>query len=96
MWLMIFVLSRDVMILIVAVVILLIFGYRPFPPNMLGKATTFFQIVMVFAVVLRAAYPHARLGLINEILMYTVATLTVVSAFYYSFSIARGLSSSEK
>jgi phosphatidylglycerophosphate synthase len=63
---------------------------------MLGKATTFFQIVMVFAVVLRAAYPHARLGLINEILMYTVATLTVVSAFYYSFSIARGLSSSEK
>lgn len=92
MWLMIFVLSRDVIILIVAVVILLIFGYRPFPPSVLGKATTFFQIVMIFAVVLRAAYPDARLALINEILIYTVATLTVVSAFHYSFSIARRLS----
>jgi hypothetical protein len=43
-------------------------------------------------VVLRAAYPDARLGLINEILIYTVATLTVISAFHYSFSIARRLS----
>jgi cardiolipin synthase (CMP-forming) len=96
MWLMIFVLSRDVIILIVAVVILLMFGYRPFPPSILGKATTFFQIVMVFAVVLAAAYPHARMGTINHILMYTVATLTVVSAVHYSFSIARNLSIVEK
>ena len=94
-WLMIFVLSRDVIILIVAVVILLIFGYRPFPPSILGKATTFFQIVMVFSVVLGAAYPNARLGPINTILIYTVATLTVVSAIHYSFSIARRLSGSE-
>jgi cardiolipin synthase (CMP-forming) len=91
-WLMIFVLSRDVIILIVAVVILLIFGYRPFPPSILGKATTFFQIVMIFAVVLRAAYPNERLAGINVVLMYTVATLTVVSAIHYSFSIARNLS----
>lgn len=96
MWLMIFVLSRDVIILIVAVVILLMFGYRPFPPSILGKATTFFQIVMVFAVVLAAAYPNARMGAINHILMYTVATLTVVSAVHYSFSIARNLSIVEK
>ena len=94
-WLMIFVLSRDVIILIVAVVILLIFGYRPFPPSILGKATTFFQIVMIFSVVFGAAYPNARLGLINPILIYTVATLTVVSAIHYSFSIARRLSGSE-
>jgi cardiolipin synthase (CMP-forming) len=96
MWLMIFVLSRDVIILIVAVVILLISGYRPFPPSILGKATTFFQIVMIFAVVLAAAYPNARLATINYILMYTVATLTVVSAIHYSFSIARKLSLPEK
>src|SRR5271169_5838738 len=95
-WLMIFVLSRDVIILIVAVVILLIFGYRPFPPSILGKATTFFQIVMIFAVVLRAAYPNTQLGFMNEILMYTVATLTVVSAVHYSFSIAGKLHAAEK
>src|SRR6202023_3995839 len=79
-WLTIIVLSRDILILVVAVVILLISGYRPFPPSILGKATTFFQIVMIFAVVLGAAYPSARLTTINSILMYTVATLTVVSA----------------
>ncbi|HZC65828.1 MAG TPA: CDP-alcohol phosphatidyltransferase family protein, partial [Candidatus Dormibacteraeota bacterium] len=54
-WLMIFVLSRDVTILVVAVVILLMFGYRPFPPSIFGKLNTFFQIVMVFSVLLRAA-----------------------------------------
>ena len=96
MWLMIFVLSRDVIILMVAVVVLLISGYRPFPPSMLGKATTFFQIAMIFAVVLSAAYPGARLGIINYILMYTVAALTVVSAVHYSFSIAHRLSLPEK
>ena len=94
-WLMIFVLSRDVIILVVAVVILLIFGYRPFPPSILGKATTFFQIVMIFSVVFGAAYPNVRLGLVNSILIYTVATLTVVSAIHYSFAIARRLSGSE-
>ncbi len=94
-WLMIFVLSRDVIILIVAVVILLIFGYRPFPPSVLGKATTFFQIVMIFSVVFGAAYPDVHLGVINPILIYTVAALTVVSAIHYSFSIARRLSGSE-
>ena len=95
-WLMIFVLSRDVTILVVAVVILLMFGYRPFPPSIFGKLNTFFQIVMVFSVLLRAAYPQARLMTINRILMYTVATLTVVSALHYSFIVARSLSTSEK
>jgi cardiolipin synthase (CMP-forming) len=95
-WLMIFVLSRDVTILVVAVVILLMFGYRPFPPSIFGKLNTFFQIVMVFSVLLRAAFPQARLSMINHILMYTVATLTVVSALQYSFTVARNLSASEK
>src|ERR1700679_3527677 len=49
-WLTIIVLSRDVMILIVAVVILLISGYRPFPPSVYGKLTTALQILLVFMV----------------------------------------------
>src|SRR6201984_676920 len=81
-WLTIIVLSRDVLILIVAMVIILIWGYRPFPPSLLGKLTTFFQIVLVFTVVLRAAYPSAPLGNIKQILMYLVATLATVSAFH--------------
>src|SRR5256886_16649202 len=39
-WLTILVLSRDVLILIVAVVILLISGYRPFRPSIYGKLST--------------------------------------------------------
>ena len=39
-WLTIIVLSRDVLILMVAVVILLISGYRPFPPSIYGKLAT--------------------------------------------------------
>ena len=51
-WLTIIVLSRDVLILMVAVVILLISGYRPFPPSIYGKLTTALQILLVFMVVL--------------------------------------------
>jgi phosphatidylglycerophosphate synthase len=87
------VLSRDVLILIVAVVIILIWGYRPFPPSLLGKMTTFFQIVLVFTVVLGAAYPNALLAGIKQILIYLVAALATVSAFHYSVNIARNLSS---
>jgi cardiolipin synthase (CMP-forming) len=92
-WLTIIVLSRDVLILIVAVVIILIWGYRPFPPSLLGKMTTFFQIVLVFTVVLGAAYPNALLAGIKQILIYLVAALATVSAFHYSVNIARNLSS---
>jgi cardiolipin synthase len=92
-WLTIIVLSRDVLILVVAVVIILIWGYRPFPPSLLGKMTTFFQIVLVFTVVLGAAYPSALLGSIKQILLYLVAALATASAFHYSVSIARRLSS---
>jgi cardiolipin synthase len=92
-WLTIFVLSRDILILMVAVVIILIFGYRPFPPSVLGKLTTMFQIILVFAIVLSAAYPNLPLEKVNQLLIYLVATLAIVSGFHYSVSVARSLSS---
>jgi cardiolipin synthase len=92
-WLTIMVLSRDIMMLTVAAVIILISGYRPFPPSQLGKATTFFQIVLVFTVVLHAAYPNDPLAWLNSVLIYLVAILTTISGFHYSFAIARRLSS---
>jgi cardiolipin synthase (CMP-forming) len=92
-WLTILVLSRDILILIVAAVIILIAGYRPFPPSVLGKCTTAFQIILVFAAVLAAAYPDPRLTILNRFLIYIVAALTVISGFHYSITIARRLSS---
>ncbi len=92
-WLTILVLSRDILILIVAAVIILIAGYRPLPPSVLGKFTTAFQIILVFAVVLAAAYPVAGLAMLNRFLIYVVTALTVISGFHYSITIARRLSS---
>jgi len=57
-WLTMMVISRDVLLLVVAAVILIVQGYRPFPPSLLGKATTFFEIALVFFVVFAAAYPN--------------------------------------
>jgi cardiolipin synthase (CMP-forming) len=93
-WLTIIVLSRDVLILMVAVVILLISGYRPFPPSIYGKLTTALQIVLVFMVVLGAAYPYPGFTLVNRFLVYAVTGVTVFSAFHYSFTTSRRLSSS--
>ncbi|HUL17102.1 MAG TPA: CDP-alcohol phosphatidyltransferase family protein [Terriglobales bacterium] len=91
-WLTIMVLSRDVLLLMVAAVIILISGYRPFPPSLLGKATTFFQIILVFVAVLTAAYPDAYLVDLRRVLMYLVAAVTTISGFQYSFITARKLS----
>ena len=93
-WLTIMVLSRDILLLTVAAVIILISGYRPFPPSILGKCTTATQILLVFFAVLGAAYPADSLTLLVRILVYTVAALTTLSGFHYSISIARRLHSS--
>jgi cardiolipin synthase len=74
---------------IVAVVILLVSGYRPFPPSIYGKSTTATQIVLVFTVVLAAAYPNLKLHTFVHVLIYIVTVLSVVSSFHYSFTTAR-------
>jgi cardiolipin synthase len=90
-WLTILVLSRDVLLLVVAAVILVIQGYRPFPPSLLGKATTFFEITLVFFVVFAAAYPNDLASLIIHHLAYMVAAFVIVSGFHYAFVVARRL-----
>ena len=93
-WLTIIVFSRDILILMVAVGILLISGYRPFPPSIYGKMTTAFQIILVFTVVFSAAYPSFHLAKIIHLLVYGVTLFSIGSALHYSFSTARHLSSS--
>jgi cardiolipin synthase len=93
-WLTIMVLSRDVLMLIVAAVILLIQGYRPFPPSLLGKATTFFEIGLVFFTVYGAAYSNDRVTIFNHYLEFLVAALVTISGFHYSFVVARRLHAS--
>ena len=93
-WLTMMVLSRDILLLVVAAVILIVQGYRPFPPSLLGKATTFFEIALVFFVVFVAAYPNESASLIIHYLSYLVAAFVVVSGFHYAFVVARRLHAS--
>ena len=57
-WLAILVLGRDVLLLIASAVILIVVGYRPFPPSVWGKAATFFELSMVFLVLLLAVWDN--------------------------------------
>jgi cardiolipin synthase (CMP-forming) len=90
-WVTILVLSRDVLLLVVAAVILIIQGYRPFPPSLLGKATTFFEIALVFFVIFANAYPNERAPLVIHYLAIAVAAFVTISGFHYAFATARRL-----
>jgi cardiolipin synthase len=88
-WLTIIVLSRDILILVVAIVIILISGYRPFPPSIFGKLTTFFEITLVFVTVLVLAYPQTNLAFVIHPLIYVAAAFAIFSAFHYSFAVTK-------
>jgi len=91
-WVTILVLSRDVLMLATALVILLVVGYRPLPPTFYGKLCTVVQIVFVFTVVLLAVFPGEALELLRRYLVYATVGLTVFSGLHYSFVVARRLS----
>lgn len=92
-WLTILVLGRDVMMLTAAAVIILVVGYRPFPPTIYGKLTTTVQILLVFATLTAAAFPGLGFMPVHVALKYLVAGLTAFSGLHYSVIIARRLSS---
>jgi cardiolipin synthase (CMP-forming) len=82
-WLTILVLSRDAGIMITALVISLVAGYRPFHPTFLGKASTTAQVLNVFvAVALGAGIPPIT-PLVLHTTIYLAATLTVASGIHY-------------
>jgi cardiolipin synthase len=92
-WLALVVLGRDVMILTAAAVIILVVGYRPFPPTIYGKWATTLQILLVFVILTQAAFPNLGNIYVTRGLTYVVAAITVYSGFHYSIIRARELSS---
>jgi cardiolipin synthase (CMP-forming) len=93
-WVTVVVLARDGMLLTTAVVIILVAGYRRFPPSIWGKITTAVQIVLVFVVVTQAALPAIGLDSVQTVLRYAVAFFTCFSGLHYSVTVARRLSGS--
>src|SRR5271154_5810667 len=87
-WLAILVLGRDVLLLVACAVILLTVGYRPFPPSIWGKLTTFFEILLIVLVLVMAAWGVTGLSLAREVCGYCVAVLVVTSGLHYSIVVS--------
>ena len=92
-WLTILVLSRDVFMLAISATIILVSGYRPFPPTFYGKTTTVAQILLVFLVILNEVITSHALDLTSHVVVWIAAALTIISGVHYSIIIARRISS---
>jgi len=90
-WLTILVLSRDVLLLAAAAVILLTVGYRPFPPSIWGKTTTFFEILMVVLALVLAVWHRDELVILKQICGVVVATFVLISGVHYAIAVSRRL-----
>jgi cardiolipin synthase len=90
-WLTILVLGRDVLLLIASAVILLTVGYMSLPPSLYGKATTFFEITMIFLVLVLALWDNRALYMVKEICGYCVAVFVCISGVHYSIVVSRRL-----
>ena len=95
-WLTILVLSRDMLMLVVAAVILLIQGYQAVSAESAWQVHNVFEIALVFFTVLAAGYVNDRVSLLAHYLGYTVAALVIASGFHYSIVVARRLPTCRK
>jgi len=88
-WVTILVLSRDVIILITTLVVVLFTSIRRFPPSVLGKLNTGVQVATVLMVMLRNAYLNATTALLASTLVWLTAASTVVSGVQYAIYMSR-------
>ncbi len=82
-WVTIVVISRDVAILVTALLISLVAGYRPFPPTFLGKASTVVQMATILAALSLMAHAPLVTPRVVHTCIYLTAALTVASGIHY-------------
>jgi cardiolipin synthase len=80
-WLTVLALSRDFLIVLIALLLYLGAGVRDFPPSLWGKATTFFHIVTVALVLVANVTPIGEPALLT--CFYVALTFTVISGVDY-------------
>lgn len=87
-WVTAAVIGRDVLIIVVAMSIMMMTGFRGFKPSWLGKASTFVQVAAVILILIAAVFPS-----LNGIYLpttYTIVTLfALLSGIHYVFYVAR-------
>jgi cardiolipin synthase len=90
-WLAILVIGRDCLLLVACAVILLTVGYRPFPPSLYGKATTFFEILLVVVVLVGSVWAGHPLYVTRHVCAFVVAAFVLLSGLHYSVVVSRQL-----
>jgi cardiolipin synthase len=80
-WLTILLISRDVLMMLVALIIVLMVGWRFFKPSIYGKASTALQVVTILAV-LYGNWREQTLPQL-EFLYYATGALTAFSGLHY-------------
>ncbi len=90
-WLVILVLSRDVIILATVPVMILTTPLRSFPPSLYGKANTAAQIGTVLLTLLSLAHPTEALRRLALSGVYCTAAFTVLSGLHYAVTTAARL-----
>ena len=83
------VLGRDVLMVVVAGVIVVAAGFRPFPPSIYGKGCTAVQMLTVLAVVLGRVWPPAEESW--RVLLWLTAVLTVLTGVHYAYQTGKVL-----
>jgi cardiolipin synthase len=82
-WMTVLVISRDVLMVIVALVLYLASGVRRFPPTVLGKITTVFQVLAVVLVLFVGIFPGVETVALG--VLYLMTGLTVASGLNYVY-----------
>ena len=95
-WITIVVLSRDAGLIITALLITLIAGYRPFRPSLLGKVSTFFQMATIFVAVYSQAHASFATYTVVRLAIYLTLGFTIASSVHYLITQSTGQRSAEK
>ncbi len=74
-WIILFVISRDVILLLGSMIIYIVHGDLEIEPTKWGKLTTFFQTLCIFGILLQFKF--------SFIIWYATAALTAISGFGY-------------
>jgi cardiolipin synthase len=82
-WVVALAMGRDLVIVIGALLLRLFRGYHRFRPSMLGKVSTFFQIVFVLLVLIYAALPLVWVYWLMRLALVLTAVFTAASGLDY-------------
>lgn len=82
-WVMWLVLGRDALILAMVAIAFFFTSVRSFPPSIWGKLSTIIQVTGALYLLVSHAFFFDRVALINDIVVASIAAVTVWSGVHY-------------